>query len=410
MRERLVAALLGLTLAVIATYGVPRAYYLADLVREQARSSVIRSTDLVAQLVGQRVDARDAVTDEWLGSLLGEGEGIIYRPAAGPTVSAGIPATGDDAGIAVSRSVAGGGTVTLTLESRLVNQRVSQALLPLVLIGLALVVLSVLLAVELARRLSRPFQELATAARRLGAGDFDLDVRRYSVPEAEAIGEALRSGAAQLDALVRRDREFAVKASHELLTPIAGIRLELEDLTRWPQTAPEVASEIHHSLASLDLLAQRVNGVLEGDRERRHAASSDVDLTEVARLVAERWRPVVEAAGRRLVVVPGGPVVGHLEERVARQLLDLLVQQAHERGVGTITVETTELPTHLGVRVSDEGSRRSASDVVHRRGDETEGDALSLAAEVAESVGGRVRVADEAQSEVVLMLPRAESQ
>ena len=35
MRERLVAAFVGLTVLVVALYGIPRAYFLADLVREK---------------------------------------------------------------------------------------------------------------------------------------------------------------------------------------------------------------------------------------------------------------------------------------------------------------------------------------------------------------------------------------
>ena len=34
MRERLVAILVGLTVAVVGLYGIPRAYFVADLVHE----------------------------------------------------------------------------------------------------------------------------------------------------------------------------------------------------------------------------------------------------------------------------------------------------------------------------------------------------------------------------------------
>ena len=45
MRERLVAALVGMTIAMIAMYGIPRAYLLADLVTTQENHKVERSAD-----------------------------------------------------------------------------------------------------------------------------------------------------------------------------------------------------------------------------------------------------------------------------------------------------------------------------------------------------------------------------
>ena len=47
MRERLVAAFVGLTL-VVGLYGVPRAYLLGDLVETQEQRKVERSADLIA--------------------------------------------------------------------------------------------------------------------------------------------------------------------------------------------------------------------------------------------------------------------------------------------------------------------------------------------------------------------------
>jgi len=49
-------------------------------------------------------------------------------------------------------------------------------------------------------------------------------------------------------ALVRRDQAVAVRASHELRTPITALRLSLEDLTLWKQTPPDVRAELQRSI------------------------------------------------------------------------------------------------------------------------------------------------------------------
>ncbi len=46
MRERLVAAFVGLTVLVVALYGVPRAYFLADLLRSEEQDRVDRTADV----------------------------------------------------------------------------------------------------------------------------------------------------------------------------------------------------------------------------------------------------------------------------------------------------------------------------------------------------------------------------
>ena len=76
MRERLVAALVGMTIAMIALYGVPRAYLLADLVTTQENRKVERSADLLTVVIAERTGAASPVTSEFLEGLLNEGEGV----------------------------------------------------------------------------------------------------------------------------------------------------------------------------------------------------------------------------------------------------------------------------------------------------------------------------------------------
>ena len=237
MRERLVAILVGLTVAVIALYGIPRAYFVADLVHSGETRSLERSADLISVVVAERRAAKpsDAVTQSSLTPLLGDAERIVYVAADGTVTRAGSGrATSGD--VTTTRELAGGGRLELSRSGDLVEERVSDAVLPLVVLGLALLLVAAVVASLLARRLSRPFTELASVADDIGKGRFDVEVPHYAIPEAEGIGDALRRGAGRLDELVQRERELAVNASHELRTPIAALRLELEDLAMWPQT------------------------------------------------------------------------------------------------------------------------------------------------------------------------------
>lgn len=410
MRERLVVAFVGLTVAVIGLYGVPRAYFLADLVRDQARTSLTASAAVLEDLVAERVRQGGEADEALLRSGLAAADRVeLDRPTGSPLV-VGRPGVDTD-GVTVTRHLDDGSTLRLSVSGDSIGASIRDALLPLVLLGVALAVASAVLGALIARRLSRPFQDLARFSRELGHGRFDLDVPSYAVPEADAIGTSLRDAATQLDGLVRREREFAANASHQLRTPITALRLNLEDLSMWPETDPAVATELERGLGELDRLSGSIDELLDLARGRRIEAQQVVDLVAVVRASRARWARRLAAESRELVVsqvgrrsrtrVPLGPL---------EQVLDVLVDNACKHGRGTITLEVRDADTHLEIVVGDEGTARPGPEVF-RRGVSTgaagsEGIGLAVAAELAEVCGGHLSLdPTSATTRFVLWLP-----
>ncbi|KRC53557.1 MULTISPECIES: sensor histidine kinase [unclassified Nocardioides] len=394
MRERLVLAFVGLTVAVIGLYGVPRAYFLADLVRDDARASLNGSGAVLEDLIEERTDDGGTVDAALLRSGLVAADRVELDPADGAPLAVGAPDEDDD-GVTVTRTLPDGSTLRLSVSGSSIGSSVRDALLPLVLLGLVLALGSAVLGVALARRLSRPFQELAGLSRDLGQGRFDLDVPTFVIPEADEIGAALRGAAAQLDDLVRREREFAANASHQLRTPITALRLSLEDLALWPETDPAVATELAHGLDELDRLSAAIDELLDLARGRRIEAEQQVDLVAVVRATAERWEARLAAESRSLVTRQSGRrsrtrvPIGPLD-----QALDILVDNARQHGRGTITVEVRDADTHLEVVVGDEGTAELGPEVFHRGvssgAQGSEGIGLALASELVEVCGGHL--------------------
>ncbi|WP_181309599.1 ATP-binding protein [Nocardioides campestrisoli] len=411
MRERLIAAFIGLAVAVVLLYGIPRAYLLANMITEQETTKAGRAAELFALVVEERSARDEPTTQEFLERHLSPGSNLEYVDPSGDVVRAG-PARADD-DLVASRPVAGGGTVTLSRSSEVVDQRISEALLPLVLIGLGLLVVAGTVGYLMARRLSRPFGELAQAAEHLGRGRFDVHFPHYRVPEAEAIGEALRRASSQLDELVQREREFASNASHQLRTPITALRLQLEDLSMWSQTPPEVAEELQSYLSELDRLSGSITEILELARGRRLGDAVEVDLDELLGDVAERWRRQAEAAGRVLVHQEGRTAPVHVVPGPVIQVLDVLIENACSHGRGRITLATRERADLVAILVGDEGPR-TIDDGVFRRGHSTPGGdghglGLAIASDLAASMGGRLSLLDEPTTTFALALPRADA-
>lgn len=407
MRERLVAALVGMTVAVVALYGIPRAYLLADLVQQHETRKIERSVVLLAALVESRTKDRAPVTEEFLTVLLNEAEGIRYVDPDGTVVSVGMTVERDD-DLVETRPVPGGGTLTLARSGALIDQRVSEALLPLILIGLALTVLSALAGFWMARRMSQPFRELADAATELGLGRFDeVRVPHYAVPEAEEIGAAIRTSAARLSTLVEREREFAVNASHQLRTPVTALRLELEDLSQWPQTPPSVAAELKQALTELDRLSQAVTDLLGMARGMRQSEAAEVDLSDLVLQAAARWQPHLAAHVRQVESSTPGPVVVRTHPGTVAQILDVLIENACDHGHGVITVEAGRTSTHVFVRVRDEGRRSLGSEIFRRgvSGGGGTGVGLALATQLAEAEGGRLDLEQSDRTSFILRLP-----
>jgi signal transduction histidine kinase len=405
MRDRLLLAFVSLSLAVVAVFVVVRGHATSELVHDEERRKVERSAETMAGLVGL---AGGDVTGAQLASVLHDGEQVVYVALGGRRVEAaasGAPvADPKPTDLSVTRPVAGGGTLTLTRDVHVVDARVANALLPLVLVALALAMAAGVAAVWLSRRLSRPFRELAGVAERIGRGDFGVPVPRYKVPEADAVARVLRASAADLDTLVRRERDFAAHASHELRTPITATRLELEDLAFSPQTPPEVVARLSDALQQLDRLSATVAGMLDATRERRVGASFDIDLAALVRDAAARWRSA--ARDRSLVDGCDSVVAVRMPAGSLIQVMDVLLCNAVSHGEGTISVRVSEAPEYAEVRVADEGAHDQAvAGVKSAVAGGTGG--LATATEIAESLGGQLRLTDDARTTFSLVLPRA---
>ncbi len=82
----------------------------------------------------------------------------------------------------------------------------------------------------IARRLTRPLEELAQVTRDIGAGRLDARVRltRHQPGEVGALAESVNDMAARIEKQLRDQRELLAAVSHEIRSPLARLRVLAE--------------------------------------------------------------------------------------------------------------------------------------------------------------------------------------
>jgi signal transduction histidine kinase len=352
-------------------------------------------------------DRAEPVDEAFLARLLTEGESVEYRAPSGAVVQAGgTPSSGD---ITRSADVAAGGTVAFTRSGEVVADRVVTAIAPVIAIGVSLLVVSTIVAMLLARSLSRPFLKILETVRDIGRGDLRPSSEPLRMPEARAIDTALRDSAATLENRIRREHEFAANASHQLRTPITALRLELEDLSLWPQTAPVVREQLDHAVREIDRLADAISQLLEFARGETPGSGTFEPLGGAIHAAAERWTAQAEASGRRIRVGSADATLGDAPAATS-QILDVLLHNALKHGSGEIAISGSRRAEYVTVQVADEGPRPAGNQIFERGAAQRnttsgEGIGLALSAELAESLGGHLLLEGTPTTTFSLILP-----
>jgi signal transduction histidine kinase len=248
------------------------------------------------------------------------------------------------------------------------------------LLALVALVVATLLARHQSRRLTRPIDDLVDAAERLGGGDFSVHPEPSGVPELDRVGAALDSTAERLGALVDRERSFTADASHQLRTPIAGLRVGIEGALMTPGRDARAALE--EALVPLDQLEATVNDLLALARHP-HAERYPLDLDRVLSALTDDWHRRPDRDGRGIVVEIESDLPHPLvAEAAIRQILRVLIDNAALHGAGDVTLRSYEVPGGIAIDVRDEGPGLADSD----------GMGLTLARRLAEAEGGRLRI------------------
>ena len=405
MRRRLARAIVGVTAAALALFGLPLGVAAQRVYRDQELIRLEREATAATESVGASVgpgDPPELTAATGVAVALYDRAGVrragrgperadaVTRRALGGLVADASPEGRLVVAVPVARGEAVRGAVRAERSDAVVARRTHRAWLVLALGALLVLALAGALARQLARRLAAPVERLAAAVRRLGAGDFGSRTQAAGVPELDDAGAALDATAERLGALVERERAFSADASHQLRTPLTALRLGLEGAQRRGASPDTLAA----ALVQVDRLEATIATLLAAARDTG-APGSPVDVDAVLAALDASWRGRLAAQGRPLRIVREPDLAIPLAAPGAvEQILQVLLENAGRHGRGTVTVTVRRASGAVAFDVGDEGPGVTGDPeaVFARRGPSAggEGIGLSLARALASADGGRL--------------------
>jgi signal transduction histidine kinase len=428
VRRRIVV--LAILAAVLATtlFGVPLAIGVAKYNLDDERSELERLADSVALTLSAtyaRGATPKAVPEAERGTsvALYDADGT-RRLGGGPDqLDVPLPDADDDALVSphdtrelvvvvpVSDGTRVLGVVRAATPSTEVWLRTLLTWLGMALLGTVAVGVTWTLARRQARKLAAPLDSLSAAAVRLGGGDFTVRTDRSGIGEIDSVGHSMDTTAQRLGELLARERAFSADASHQLRTPLAGLRLQLEAALESP--GADLRKAITAGIATTDRLERTIDDLLALARDTQPHGGV-VAVRDLLAEVETDWHGLLAEQGRVLRIDVGPDVADHqVSAPVLGQIMTVLLDNALRHGHGVVQVTAREVANAVAVDVTDEGSGITSDlDPFRPRtatsGASGHGIGLALARRLAEGEGGRLRLARPSPPTFTLLLPTRE--
>jgi signal transduction histidine kinase len=330
----------------------------------------------------------------------------------------------DDTARVLARPTPGGGGSTVVAVGQSLGDR-NEALSALVrsfaVAGVLAVIVASLVGYALATAGLAPVEAMRRRASEISlSGDGERLPLASAHDEIRRLGETLNAMLDRLRRSFERERRFVADASHELRSPVAVVKTELEGALRTGDYGPGVRQALVAAVEECDRLAQLAEDLLVLARAGDGRLPARPEPLSAARLLEDaRDRFVDRAAqrGRMIRIDMTGDVVVLADALRLRQALGNLVDNAVRHGAGEITLAARQAAAAVEIDVSDHGPGFAGALAEHAferftRADEArsgEGAGLGLAIvqAIADAHGGTAEIVrDAAVTTVRIVLPR----
>jgi signal transduction histidine kinase len=238
-----------------------------------------------------RLVDRATVTAAAAGAPASEDVGHLYPPAAHPyrVVAARV------------QTAHGPVVVASAISKRKHDEALRELLLQLAIADLATLAAASLVGYGTARAALKPVERYRRAAENAGSAP-TLPVDPVKDDEVTRLGHTFNALLDRIGQANERERQFLADASHELRSPLALMRTELEVATLRPRGETETKATFESLRGQVERLITLSNALLDLEELRASGTATFecVDVDELLTAVATRYQPEAEAAGRHI--------------------------------------------------------------------------------------------------------------
>ena len=396
MRRRISLLVAATTSAVILAFLIPLGLLVRTLAEDRAVAGASQEAQQVATLAAGVSDIRqltdlvnlvDQKSPRATSVLLPDGTLIGTAPPGSPQSAADVVSRAragyaftlfshETAQIVVPVVTSRGTLVVRTaISGGDLRQGVTTAWLTFASLGVVLMVVAVVAADRLGRRVSAPVSELAAIAHRLRAGELDARAVPRGPAETVELGTSLNRLADRIGELLTAEREAVADLSHRLRTPVTALRLDVDAVTE-PDLAERLRDHIGHLERTVDAI------VKDARRPVRSTLGRSCDAASVVRDRVAFWSALADDQGRDLTVS-----IPSVETRAAIDATDLVdVVDALVDNVFAHTPDGTAFavslrgndPATVRLEVADSGPGAPSPDVTVRGHSTAESTGLGL--------------------------------
>ena len=270
-------------------------------------------------------------------------------------------------------------------------------------------VVAVILATYVARRITHPLRVIGSAADKVARGDLDVNVigKRTSDDELGQLATRFQGMVDRLREVDELERNFLMRVTHELRTPLTAISGHVQALNEGvvgPDDLDESLGAVNEEVRRLDRLVGDLLDLTRLEAHQFRVVSEEVGLNALLERAAASFRekartndvifdtPIEEAP---TIITDGDRVL-----QIVNNLLDNAFRWTPKGG--TVELGCNSSNGIAAITVSDTGRGIAPAEreaVFHpfysRRGEGGTGLGLSIARELATALGGRLSVESE---------------
>ena len=228
--------------------------------------------------------------------------------------------------------------------------------------------LGVLIAMLFAFLIAKPIRQLDHAIRQLGRAEFATGIRVRGPADLEYLGQRLEWLRQRLVELEEQKTKFLHHVSHELKTPLTALREGSELLADGTSGAlnrqqSEIAEILRHNSLQLQHLIERLLGYQQALDGINRLEFQSVDLSDVARKVAEAHKLAIAARNLNFLLHIEPAVLTADADKlrvVVDNLLSNAVKYSPEGGNISLAVRTQQ--DKIVMEIGDDGPGITAED------------------------------------------------